>query len=331
MTQKHDLHHITELIHTAKPLIRDRGFLYYVSGQIVNAEMDFRTRTAKFQVQGSAEWPYNVEIKDITSPTISVKCDCPYDKGLCKHGVAALFYLRNNFQKLLDEYNNRYYPTLPEKEIKMRGITTFMETMKNSELEEVAFGRLLNKYQHTKLRWFNPLLKILEVDVDEHTVTFPLYDHFPLVVDCTCGVRNCQHTYAAGFFAMEFKNSKTLLKILEYYKRKPDKPITIGKVSELNKFHVNHNLPDYLPIDFKLVQLKHNYIKLKLKVRYQYVTTEFIVKNNIVYSKCSCDDDVEGVCKHQIAGINLLLELQDNFFTFLSDRNTYKELADLFK
>ncbi len=331
MESNYDLHHITELIHTARTEIRDRGFFYYTSHLIIDAKMDFHTRSAKFKVLGSAEKPYNVEIKDITTPAISVKCDCPYDKGLCKHGVAALFYLRDNFEKMLEDYNNRYYPTLPEKNIKLDGITSFMKIMGKSEKEEVAFGRLLHKYHHTKLRWFNPLIKILEVDVDEYTVRFPLYDHFPLIVDCSCGVRECQHTYAACFFALDFKESKTLTKILEYYKRKPDKPITIGKITDLDKFYVEKTLPNYLPVDFKLVNLKYNYIKLKLKVRYKYVFTEFFVKNGIVYSKCSCDDEVEGVCKHQIAGINLLLELQDKFFFYLADKNYYKELADLFK
>ncbi len=331
MEQEFDLHHITELIHSAKPEIRDRGFFYYTSHLVVYAEMDFRTRSAKFKVQGTAKKPYNVEIKNITTPAITVKCDCPYDKGLCKHGVAALFYLRDNFQKMLEDYNKRYYPTLPEKDIKLRGITEFMKVMKHSDLEEVVFGKMLHKYQHTKLRWFNPLLKILEVDVDNYTVRFPFYDNFPLIVDCTCGIRNCKHTYAACFFALDFKNSKTLTKILEFYKRKPGKPITIGKVAELEKYYVSENLPNYFPVDFKLVELKLNYIKLKLKVRYQYVYTEFIIKNNIVYSKCSCNDEVEGICKHQIAGLNLLLELQDRFFIYLTDKKYYKELADLFK
>ncbi len=327
-----DHHNITELIYSAKPEIRDRGHLYYKTGLVKEAQMDFRTRSASFKVLGSQKQYYNVVVKDITSPAISVSCDCPYDKGICKHSVAALYYLRDNFQNLLDDYNKRFYPEIPEQTIRMRTIEDFMKVMKDSELEEVQFGKLLHKYKHTSLNWFNPVLKILSVNVDEYVVKFHNYDrHIPMVVECTCGQRNCKHMYAACFYALDFKKSNKAKEILKYYERGKNKAIPIGRIENLRKFYTKEVLPEYLPENYEIKELSHNYIKLRLKVRYQFVEVSFKNNKGTIYSKCSCDDNVKGLCKHQIAALNLLLDMEDRFFQYLANKEHINDLRAMFK
>ncbi len=332
MKEEYDYHHITELIYSAKPEIRDRGHLYYKTGLVKEAKMDFRKRSATFKILGSQDTYYNVVVKNITSQAISVSCDCPYDKGICKHSVAALYYLRNNFQDLLAEYNKRFYPEIPEKSIRMQVIEDFMKVMKDSELEEVQFGKLLHKYKHTSLNWFNPVLKILSVNVDQYVVKFHNYDrHIPMVVDCSCGERNCKHMYAACFYALDFKKSQKAQEIQKFYERKPNKALPIGKIENLRKFYTQDVLPDYIPESYEITELRHNYVKLKVKVRYKFVEVSFKNNKGTIYTKCSCNDEVSGLCKHQIAALNILLSMEDRFFSYLTKKEYINDLQSMFK
>ena len=103
----------------------------------------------------------------------------------------------------------------------------------------------------------------------------------------------------------------------------------IGTVAETRAIEFNKNIHKYLPEDFHLLTLKKNYIRLKLKVRYRYQTVEFKISNDYVMSRCSCDDDVPGICKHQIAAIHLLNNLEHQFFATLASDSAH-ELEDLF-
>lgn len=72
--------------------ILDRGYDYYIGGNIVEA-YDHGDNVYIFQVQGREDYEVVVKI-DNQGEIIYSKCDCPFDFGpICKHQVAAYFKL----------------------------------------------------------------------------------------------------------------------------------------------------------------------------------------------------------------------------------------------
>ncbi len=295
---------------------------------VKKAEVDIRRRTARFEIMGSRAEPYIVEIKDFTSPAISAHCTCPYDKGICKHQVAALLYLQANFDQLADEYNHRFYPHLPEKETN-QFIDEYLQNYQDFYPENFKLGiELANSGQVTPI-WINPLLQHARLEVDRFKVEINDYLNRDISIKCSCMKELCEHKIASALWLKNFFSDKMYQKTRSHYLRQNNKFIMIGTIGELRSIGFNKNIPSYLPEEFQLMALNKDYIRLKLKVRYKYQSVEFKIRNNYVLSHCSCDDEVPGICKHQIAGINLLNQLDHQFFPILASDKA-KELVGLF-
>lgn len=72
--------------------VLDRGYSYYIEGNIVEAYNQGNNEYA-FEVQGSEDYEVIVKL-DNKGEIIYSECDCPYDFGpICKHEVAAYFKL----------------------------------------------------------------------------------------------------------------------------------------------------------------------------------------------------------------------------------------------
>lgn len=72
--------------------ILDRGYEYYTNGNIIETYSQGDNEYI-FQVEGSADYEVVVILEENGEVTYS-NCDCPYDFGhICKHRVAAYFYL----------------------------------------------------------------------------------------------------------------------------------------------------------------------------------------------------------------------------------------------
>ncbi len=329
--EKFDHTNITDLIHTADKKIIKRGWDYFVNNKILNAVMDFRLRKVYFKVQGSSNNIYQVIINDITSPTISVSCTCPYpDNKLCKHEIAALFYLRENFNLLLEQYNQMYYPEIPNKPNKDIFIQTIEKAKKNYP-EFHDFGFLLFKYNHVKLLQYNPILQIIDFIVDDKIVRFKYFNNpKEFDIDCDCHVYLCKHSVAALYKILSLINENKISNLEANYLRSDQKPILIGKVRDFFFTETDKVFPTYLPEEYKLIELKHNYVKLEVKARYKPQIVKFFIQNKKIYSQCTCNDNVRGLCKHQIAAMNLLTELDYLFFEHLADPSQTQNLNTIF-
>ncbi len=323
-----NLDYITDFAHLASPEIFERGKLYFYNNMIKKAEIDIRQRKAHFLIMGSQPEPYAVEIKDFTSPAISATCTCPYDKGICKHQVAALLYLKENFNQLAQEYNKRYYPQLPEKETN-KFLHKFLDEFKNFYQDNFSHGEEIIRHEQVKIDWINPLLQTAQLTVQDHKVEIREFFRPGIHMVCTCMKDFCEHKIAAALWLGKYFTTPAYQKTRSRYLRKNNKFLMIGTIYETRTIEFNDIIPRYLPEEFHLLSLDKGFIRLKLKVRYKYQTVEFKIKNNYVLTRCSCDDDVTGLCKHQIAGIHLLNSLDPGFFSTLASDNA-PELSGLF-
>ncbi len=76
--------------------ILQRGVKLYNEGAVTYISYDIKSKTYYFKVQGSR--PYIVRIKLPEKEKIATSCNCPFTWGpVCKHTVAALQYLKNDF------------------------------------------------------------------------------------------------------------------------------------------------------------------------------------------------------------------------------------------
>lgn len=77
------------------PKILERGLQYYKSGKVFPDGFTMHDGESTFTVLGSE--PYNVTIELRDDKVAAYSCNCPYDFGpVCKHVVAALFYMAND-------------------------------------------------------------------------------------------------------------------------------------------------------------------------------------------------------------------------------------------
>jgi len=80
--------------HTPHNVIK-RGERLYQQNAVYFIGYDSKKDTYRFKVKGSRF--YNVEIKNLNKKKLDSKCNCPYNwSDVCKHQIAALFYLMNN-------------------------------------------------------------------------------------------------------------------------------------------------------------------------------------------------------------------------------------------
>ena len=74
-----------------KSIIVQRGEVYYLSGRVKNIRRDGNIYTA--DVIGTEDYETSVEI--VNDELVSCSCNCPYDRGICKHVAALLFATRD--------------------------------------------------------------------------------------------------------------------------------------------------------------------------------------------------------------------------------------------
>lgn len=97
--------------------ILDRGYDYYIQGNIVEAN-ERRKNEYVFDIEGSDDYEVVVETTD-NGEILYSECDCPYDFGpICKHEAAAYFELSDMLNQ--EKTNNKRAvktlkpPTLPD-------------------------------------------------------------------------------------------------------------------------------------------------------------------------------------------------------------------------
>lgn len=75
-----------------------RGKDYYLSDRVQNLEYEDGIYTA--EVDGTDL--YNVEVEIDGDELINSDCDCPYDRGICKHVAAVLFAIENGDENITE-------------------------------------------------------------------------------------------------------------------------------------------------------------------------------------------------------------------------------------
>ena len=315
-----ELHHISDFASLADEITKIKGLETLNSQKIVSASIDPRKREAVFKIREPQRIYHTVVVKDYLSPAISSSCTCHTSNKLCEHQVAALLYLKKNYQKLLDKYNSSYYPQLPS-----APDTRYLEKIRDFPVKNNAQNIL-----RAGLQWINPLLQNATVNVDNHTVRFKhIFDNI-IESTCTCGKRNCEHRAKAADFLLSYLKTKAYSNILKAYLRKEAKPLLIGKTDEITFATLKASLPFYLPENHELLDIKTNFIKLKIKVRYKPVVLWFSTNNDKIFSRCYCNDNVKGICKHQIAALHMLTELDRHFFEHLTQKDKIEDLKNIF-
>ena len=323
-----NLDHLTDFAHLAEPHIYERGKMYFYNNMISYAEIELHEKTAYIEVKGSDIKPYIVEIKELTNPSLSITCTCPYDKGLCKHQVAALLYIKKNFKQLEKEYKQRYYPHLPMNE-NNKFIDSYLEKFKPFYPKNYEKADELLYENSVKYTWINPLIQKIKFNIKEHKVEIKNYLTPKIDITCTCMKDFCEHKIAALERLKKLFNENNYQKIKAHYLREKNKFIMLGLIDEIQLMRFHKFIPKYLPKYFDLITINQKYIKLRVNVRYKSQIVEFRIKGDYVVSTCSCNDDVSSLCKHQIATINLLNNLQPSFFQELISNNIQK-LKQLF-
>lgn len=85
----------------ATPQSFAKGMKYYRSGAV--SDLVRRGETVSSEVEGSAEYPYNVAISFREGGVEKARCDCEYDwEGPCKHVVATLLKLLHEPQDVTE-------------------------------------------------------------------------------------------------------------------------------------------------------------------------------------------------------------------------------------
>jgi len=110
-----------------------RGERLYQHNAVSFIGYDSKKDLYKFKVKGSRL--YDVEIKNLNKKKLKSNCNCPYNwSDVCKHQVAALFYLMNNEAGQLR--NKKILPTRKKDE------SVIIENFKN--LNNEMIDRLLS-------------------------------------------------------------------------------------------------------------------------------------------------------------------------------------------
>ena len=92
-----------------KSIIVQRGEYYYLFGRVKNIRQDGNTYTA--DVIGTEDYETSVEI--VNDELVSCSCNCPYDRGICKHVAALLFAIENECNGI-EHFNNFNYPKIED-------------------------------------------------------------------------------------------------------------------------------------------------------------------------------------------------------------------------
>ena len=163
-----------------------------------------------------------------------------------------------------------------------------------------------------------------------HNVYFKRFNSDDYFFICTCGTEYCRHKVATLLYLKEFINSNNEKERMKMFYRGKNGTIVIGRADEISLLAVKASLPKILPQQYQLVSLEKGRVVLSQKVRYKRVTTTFFTKDGLIYSTCTCEDEVSGPCKHQIAAINLFYEMNERFFLYLDESHHIEDLKRLF-
>ena len=118
--------------HYGSPAVQQRGRTLFNIGSVRSIDYDTQNNTGKAEVMGGDSYEVTID-QGVNSDfrSIQTSCTCDFDKGLCKHQVAALLSLKKKFQ-----YNSAA----------IMGIINKTNTLHNSSKELEIDEELLNKY-----------------------------------------------------------------------------------------------------------------------------------------------------------------------------------------
>lgn len=135
-----------------KDIILYRGEDYYLDGRVKDIERDGDVYSA--HVEGTETYDTSVEVKN--GELLFWSCDCPYDRGICKHVAALLFAIENEFED--DKNSSNLQKTLQNVD-------------KNEDKSIKYIQASLNKLSHEALLEFtnkfvelNPLDKVYKME-----------------------------------------------------------------------------------------------------------------------------------------------------------------------
>ena len=108
-----------------KDIILYRGEDYYLDGKVKDIERDGDVYSA--HVEGTETYETSVEVKN--GELLFWSCDCPYDRGICKHVAALLFAIENEFEDNKNSSNSQ--KTLQNKDKSDEKSIKYIETSLN--------------------------------------------------------------------------------------------------------------------------------------------------------------------------------------------------------
>ena len=82
--------------HKGNKQIVERGFQYFTYGKIIDYSYDDKSKRFTFIIEGNSNYKVALKLNDDRSNIIASACSCPYDNKLCKHEIAAAFWLSEN-------------------------------------------------------------------------------------------------------------------------------------------------------------------------------------------------------------------------------------------
>ena len=122
-----------------KDIILYRGEDYYLDGKVKDIERDGDVYSA--HVEGTETYETSVKFKN--GELLFWLCDCPYDRGICKHVAALLFAIENEFED--DKNSSNIQKTLQNKDKSEEESIKYIETSLN-KLSHEALLEFTNKF-----------------------------------------------------------------------------------------------------------------------------------------------------------------------------------------
>jgi uncharacterized Zn finger protein len=111
-----------------------RGLSYFRNERVQEPE-ELRAGEYEFIVEGSED--YNVRIKTTKGTITEYVCNCPYDMGpVCKHVVAAIFYLQNEELELGDQVKKPQRKVIKKRKTVADKVNDLLNKIPHEELKE---------------------------------------------------------------------------------------------------------------------------------------------------------------------------------------------------
>lgn len=258
--------------HYASPAIQQRGRTLYNIGSV--REIDYDTENNRGVVEVSGGDIYTVNLEHGVSQdfrNIETSCTCSYDKGVCKHQVAALLALKKKF-----EYNSSA----------IMNIINFSDKIHNTSKEYELSKKTIEKYSHDaqysqRIRDKEEMVVkpnglkegFISLKIGERTFhwnrekyDFETVDLFVspkrTTIRCTCDtsvITFCNHQLKAlHYILIELNQEKLLYDFpkLDDLKQNAADDFGIDNLSDIEKFFdlvLGHNGPEFIPNDKEMV------------------------------------------------------------------------------